>query len=130
MLRERISTLSAAILRISASLDLDTVLQDVLESARTLTGARYGVIATVDGSGQPQDFFTSGLTAEKHGALVEWPDGLRLFEHFRSLPGALRIEDFSALPPLAGLCRVQMVPQSPRNPHASTGRAHRQLLSC
>ena len=96
MLRERISTLSAAILRISSSLDLDTVLQDVLESARTLTGARYGVITTVDGSGQPQDFFTSGLTAEKHGALVEWPDGLRLFEHFRSLPEALRIEDFSA----------------------------------
>ena len=41
-LRERISTLSAAILRISATLDLDTVLAEVVESARTLAGARYG----------------------------------------------------------------------------------------
>ena len=29
-------------LRISASLDLKTVLREVVESARTLTGARYG----------------------------------------------------------------------------------------
>ena len=36
-LRERISTLSAAILRISATLDLDTVLREVVESARTLS---------------------------------------------------------------------------------------------
>ena len=38
-LQERVSRLSAAILRISASLDLDTVLQEVVDSARALTGA-------------------------------------------------------------------------------------------
>ena len=43
-LRERLSRLSAAVLRISSSLDLDTVLREVVESARALTGARYGVI--------------------------------------------------------------------------------------
>ena len=37
MLRGRISRLSAAILRINASLDLDTVLHEVVESARALT---------------------------------------------------------------------------------------------
>ena len=50
-LRERISRLNAAILRISASLDLDTVLPEVVDSARALTGARYGMIATVDEGG-------------------------------------------------------------------------------
>ena len=35
-------TLNAAILRINASLDLDTVLDEVLNSARALTGARWG----------------------------------------------------------------------------------------
>ena len=40
-LRERISTLNAVILRISATLDLDTVLAEAVESARKLTGARY-----------------------------------------------------------------------------------------
>ena len=46
MLRERIAKLSTASLRISASLDLDTVLSEVVESARALTGARYGGIVT------------------------------------------------------------------------------------
>ena len=50
-LRARISALSAASLRISASLDLETVLNDVVESARALTGARYGAIATIDEAG-------------------------------------------------------------------------------
>ena len=36
-LRARISALSAASLRISASLDLETVLNEVVESARALT---------------------------------------------------------------------------------------------
>ena len=62
-LRERISTLTAAILRISATLDLDTVLAEVVASARGLTGARYGVIVTVDEAGAPQDFW-SGTPAE------------------------------------------------------------------
>ena len=92
-LRARISALSAASLRISASLDLETVLNEVVESARTLTAARYGAIATIDETGAPQDFVTSGLTDEEHRALVEWPDGPRLFEYFRDLPGPMRLAD-------------------------------------
>ena len=95
-LRARISALSAASLRISASLDLETVLNEVVESARALTGARYGAIATIDEAGAPQDFVTSGFTAEEHRKLVEWPDGPRLFEYFRDLPGPLRIPDVPA----------------------------------
>ena len=92
-LRRRISVLSAASLRISASLDLDTVLHEVLDSARTLTGSSYGCITTFDDAGQPLDFITSGISAEEHRRLVEWPDGPRLFEHFRDLPGVLRLAD-------------------------------------
>ncbi len=92
-LRARISALSAASLRINASLDLETVLNEVVGSARALTGARYGAIATIDDAGVPQDFVTSGFTAEEHRKLVEWPDGPRLFEYFRDLPGPLRLAD-------------------------------------
>ena len=95
-LRARISALSAASLRISASLDLETVLNEVVESARALTGARYGAIATIDEAGVPQDFVTSGFTAEEHRNMEEWPDGPRLFEFFRDLPGPLRIPDVPA----------------------------------
>ena len=95
-LRARISALSAASLRISASLDLEMVLNEVVESARALTGARYGAIATIDEAGAPQDFVTSGFTADEHRHIVEWPDGPRLFEFFRDLSGPLRIPDVPA----------------------------------
>ena len=62
-LRARISALSAASLRISASLDLETVLNEIVDSARALTGARFAAIATIDEAGAPQDFVTSGFTA-------------------------------------------------------------------
>ena len=52
-LRRCIAALSAASLRISASLDLETVLTEVVESARALTGARYGAIATIDEAAGP-----------------------------------------------------------------------------
>ena len=93
-LREHTSALIAAMLRISASLDLDTVLREVVESARVLTGARYGAIATLDEYGRPQNFVTSGLTAEAHRRMEGWqPEGVRLFEHLRDLPGVLRLAD-------------------------------------
>ena len=94
-LRERTSTLSAAVLRINATLDLDTVLAEVLESARGLTAARCGVIATVDEVGAPQDFVFSGFTPEEQQELAAWPDGGRLFQHLRELPGPLRLADLS-----------------------------------
>ena len=92
----RVSALSAASLRISASLDLETVLNEVVDSARALTGARFGAIATIDETGKPQDFVTSGITEAEHRRLAEWPDGPRLFEHFRDLPGPVRIADVPA----------------------------------
>ena len=95
-LRERISALSTSSLRISASLDLETVLREVVESAQSLTGARLGAIATIDEEGAPRDFVTSGITEAEHRAIVEWTEGPRLFEYFRDLEGPLRIADVSA----------------------------------
>ena len=92
-LRERISSLSGAILRISASLDVDTVLREVVDSARALTGARYGVIATIDEAGRPLGHVASGLTPEEARQMATWPDAMRLWEHLRGLDGPLRLDD-------------------------------------
>ena len=92
-LRARNSDLNAAILRISASLDFDTVLNQVVDSARVLTSARYGAITTVDDAGQPQDFIASGFTPEDLRKMTDWPDGPRLFEHLRDLKAPLRLTD-------------------------------------
>ncbi len=90
-LRERISALSAAILRINASLDVTTVLQEAVDSARALTGARYGLITTVDDSGTVMELVSSGFTKEELQQLTEWPDGPKLYAHFRDLPGPIRL---------------------------------------
>jgi len=92
-LRERLSTLSAAVLRVNSSLDLDTVLREILASTRDLAGARYGVITSIDETGQPQDYVTSGFSPDEERQLMEWPPGLRFFEHLRDLPGPLRLTD-------------------------------------
>ena len=92
-LRDRISELSTAVLRISASLDVNTVLREVVESARALSGARYGAITTIDDAGLPQEFVTSGITPDEHRQLVDWPDGPKLFVHLRDLPGPVRVGD-------------------------------------
>ena len=94
-LRERISALNAAILQINASLEFDTVLHATVASARALTGARYGVIATVDEAGAPRDFVFSGFSAEEERELMGWPGSPRLFEHLRELPGPLRLADLA-----------------------------------
>ena len=96
LLEERLSKLCAAILRISASLDLDTVLQEVVDSARVLNGARYGLITTVNDAGEIQDFVTAGFTAEEHAQMVAWSEGPRLFEHFRGLQQPFRLRNVPA----------------------------------
>ena len=65
-------TLTGAILRINASLDLDTVLREAVDGARGLTGARLGMIATFDAAGAPGEFIFSGFTPAESRELGAW----------------------------------------------------------
>ena len=102
-LRDRLSRLSDASLRINESLDLDAVLQGVIDSARSLTDARYALITTLDDSGQVEDFLASGLSAEETRRLWEMPGGLRFFEYLSNIPGPLRVADFAVHTKSVGL---------------------------
>ena len=82
-LRERLSSLSGASLRIGESLDLDTFLREVVESARTLTGAGRGLIATMDAAAQFQDPVTAGLDPGEHQSIRELPQGPEVWEYLR-----------------------------------------------
>ena len=90
--RERLTRLSEASLRINESLDFDEVLQQVVDGARALTGARYGVITTMDDAGLPEDVLTSGITAEERGRLAG--TSLRVYQYFAGLPEPLRVPDY------------------------------------
>ena len=94
-LRERLSRLSQANLRINESLEFDAVLQDAVDSARDLTGARYGAITIPGEAGQRPDFIVSGLTREEHQGLWEMPQGLGFFQYLSGLQAPLRVSDIA-----------------------------------
>ena len=94
-LRERLSRLSEASLRINESLDFDQVLQGVLDSARSLTLARYGVMTLLDDGGLVQDFLSSGLSAQEAERLWLMPDGLRILQALTGISNPMRVPDLA-----------------------------------
>ena len=92
-----------ASIRITETLDLDTVLRSVVDGACSLTGACHGGLAILDDAGQLQHFITSGLTPEEHQLVVGLPGGLEFFEHMGGLPEPLRVADLSAYARTVGL---------------------------
>ena len=92
-LRDRMSRMCRACWRINESLDFDTVLQGVLDSACSLAGARYGVITLLDKEGQVEDFLAFGLSSEEAQRLWELPDGMKFFEYLGEIPEPLRLGD-------------------------------------
>ena len=101
--RDRLSHLSEASLRISESLDLDTVLQEVLDSARSLTDARYCLITTLDESGQVEDLLASGLSPEESQGLRGTLEDSGYLEYVSYNPGPLRVGDLAAYAKSLGL---------------------------
>ncbi len=95
-LKERLTRLSEASLRVNESLDPDTVLQEVMDSARSLTGARFGGITAFDESGQLLEFITSGMPPEEQQRMLDLPEGPALFEYFSSIQGSLRFGDVAS----------------------------------
>ena len=92
-LRERLARLGEAGLRINEDLDMGTVLQGVLDSARSLTGARYGVFVLHDADGNAGDFLASGMTPEETGRLWNIPGWPEHFGYLSRIPGPLRVPD-------------------------------------
>ncbi len=94
-LRERLSKLSEASLRINESLDFDTVLQEVVDSARALTASRYAAITIPGEVFRRPTFIASGLTGEEHQGLWDMPEGLGFFEYLSGLEEPLRVSDIA-----------------------------------
>ena len=107
---DRLSRLSEATLRINESLDIESVLREVVDSASLLTGARYGMITTLDEGGQPEDFWTSGTTAEERQRLDEAPGRMLLFDYFSRLTQPLRVADLHSYTSSVGLPEFRDLP--------------------
>ena len=101
-LRTRLSKLSEASRRVSENLDINVVLQEVIDNARYLTGARYGALLTFEASGDIQDFITSGLSAEEIGIMGALPQGQGLLGYISETREPLRLADISSHPSSVG----------------------------
>ena len=109
-LRERLSRLSEASLRINESLDFETVLQQVVDSACDLTGAWRGGVTVLDESGNYEDFIHHGFTQEEMEQLWSLPDGPELFNRFINIQESMRHRDMRSFAASQGLSmgRVQL----------------------
>ncbi len=96
-LRDRLSRLSRASLRINESLDFEAALQGVLDGAHSVTGAVYAVIIALDESGEVEDYLVEGMSVDDAKRLWKVPDGPKLFEYMNALPGSLRGGDLGEL---------------------------------
>ena len=101
-LRDRLAGLSAASLRISESLELDSVLQEIADGARQLTGATHGTVVTFDESGGPRDVVVSGIPSPILRRLSEAPQRARLLEYLNGIQEPVRLRDFGSRARSAG----------------------------
>ena len=95
LLRSRLAKLSEVSRRITESWDLDTVLQEVVDGARSLTDARYGAVGVFDECGCVGQFITSGITPEQRRLLGSLPKGLGILGYLNEIQEPLRLADLS-----------------------------------
>ena len=100
--KQRLVSLINAIQRINGTLHSDTVMDEVVNSARSLTGARYGVLLAYDGAGGVRDIFTAGRIPEDHLIVEEPPEGWGLLSYLNEIDEPLRLADITSHPRSTG----------------------------
>ena len=96
----RLRGLLAATHHLAAALDLDELLQRIVESARTLTGARAAALGVL-GDGKLNKLVHAGMSPKQATAITELPVGAGVLGHLLTHPEPLRLKDLSA-PAAAG----------------------------
>ena len=89
-------------LGILGELDLESVLQQVVDRARDLVGARYGALSLLREGGGIEAFLTSGITAEERALIGPIPVGHGLLEVVLSEGQPLRLDDLNRDPRSVG----------------------------
>ncbi len=95
-LQDRLTRLSEASLRINEDLDYHSVLQEVTNSARILTDAKYGATTVLDQANRLEEFVSAGLTPEEHRHMEGLPGSAEFFRYLNHVPDPLRINDLTS----------------------------------
>lgn len=132
VLLQRLSRLSDACLRINENLEFENVLEGVVENARQLTDARYGIIIVLDDAGGVQECLTAGMTPSETAQLWATPQGALFFDYFANLKAPMRLRDFHSHTRAVGLPRFDPPwPTGPALTFMSAPLRHReQVVGC
>ncbi len=99
---QELLALHEAGLAVTAALDLQLVLQNVVDEARELGAARYGALALLDEQGRMQAFLTSGISDELRAALGPIPEGHGLLGAVLEDASPIRLPDLGKDPRSVG----------------------------
>jgi len=100
---ERLRVLVHAGIALSSELSLDALLQQLVETAAQLTGARYAALGVIDQSGTGLErFLTTGIDAETHAAIGDLPRGRGILGVLIRDAKPLRLENLSDDPRSVG----------------------------
>jgi len=101
--RERFERLIRAGIRINEGHSLETVLQEIADSAREVTGGRYAAIGILGESAEGLvQFVASGISEEEYRRIGHAPRGQGVLGLLMRDPRPLRIADVSSHPAAAG----------------------------
>jgi two-component system, NarL family, sensor histidine kinase DevS len=100
---DRLEQLLAAGRALTSELDLPTVLDQILEAARELTGARYAALGVLDRRRRDlAQFLTVGLDAEARDAIGDLPRGRGVLGLLLDGPEPIRLRDVAQHPRSCG----------------------------
>ena len=97
----RLRGLLAATHHVAGGLDLEELLQRVVESARSLTGARYAALGLVR-EGRLDKFVHTGMEPDQVSAMGDLPVGKGVLGHLIDQPAPLRLDDLATHPAASG----------------------------
>lgn len=100
---DKLKKLLEAVLLIGADLSLSTLLQQVLDSAIALTGAKYGALGVINQTTkQLEQFITSGLSEEQEMKIGSRPTGKGVLGLLILDQKPIRLHDIDSHPQSAG----------------------------
>jgi two-component system, NarL family, sensor histidine kinase DevS len=101
--QERLRALVESGIALSSELSLDAVLQKLVETAASLTGAKYAALGVIDASGtRLERFLTTGVDAETQAAIGDLPTGRGILGVLIRDASPLRLHDISQDPRSVG----------------------------
>jgi signal transduction histidine kinase len=84
-----------AVMAISSDLDLHNVLTRIVESATSLTGARYGALGVVGAEDLLVEFVTTGVSEEERRRIGDLPHGRGILGLLITDPRPIRLRDLT-----------------------------------